>query len=79
MDIGIQIKNFIESRGMTQTFLSEKSGVPTVKLNLILNGKRKLSLEEYERLCWALGVDVGTFLKPRPPAGVTLKDPTPAA
>lgn len=77
MDIGIQIKEYIESRGMTQTFLSEKSGVPTVKLNLILNGKRKITLDEYERVCWALGVDVGKFLSPRPP--VTLKDPTPAA
>jgi transcriptional regulator with XRE-family HTH domain len=67
MDVGIRIKNFIDAKGMTQTFLSAKSDIPVVKLNLILNGKRRLSLEEYIKLCWALDVSVGTFLEPHPP------------
>ena len=38
-----------------------------VLLNLALSGKRRLTFEEYEHICWALGVGVETFLEARPP------------
>lgn len=71
MDVGTRIKDYLESKGITQAFLSAKSGIPPAKLNLALNGKRKLSLTEYESVCWALGVNVDAFMKPRPPEGVS--------
>lgn len=67
MDVGTRIKAYLDSRGISQTFLSRKSGVPLVKLNLVLNGKRKLTLSEYQTICWALDVGVDTFLEARPP------------
>lgn len=67
MDVGIKIKNYLESIGMSQSFLSSKTGIPMPKLNLALNAKRRISLDEYETVCWALNVPVGTFLEPRPP------------
>ena len=70
MDVGARIKGYLESKGITQTFLSAKSGIPPAKLNLALNGKRKLSLTEYESVCWALDVNVDAFMEPRPPEGV---------
>lgn len=71
MDVGTKIKEYLESKGISQAFLSSKSGIPTAKLNLALNSKRKLSLPEYESICWALGVGVDTFMEPRPPKGVS--------
>ena len=68
MEIGMKIKNYLDSKGISQTFVSKKIGISTSKLNLILHGKRKLTLSEYETLCWALGVGVDTFLDARPPA-----------
>lgn len=68
MDVGTKIKNYLEERGISQAFVSSRSGIPPAKLNLALNSKRKLSLSEYESICWALGVGVGTFMEPRPPA-----------
>lgn len=67
MDVGTKIKNYLEKNGISQAFVSSKSGIPPAKLNLALNGKRKLSLSEYESVCWALGVGVSTFMEPRPP------------
>jgi transcriptional regulator with XRE-family HTH domain len=67
MNVGTKIKSYLEEKGISQAFVSSKSGIPPAKLNLALNGKRKLSLSEYESVCWALGVGVSTFMEPRPP------------
>lgn len=67
MDVGMKIKGYLESKGVSQAFLSTKSGIPPAKLNLALNGKRRLSLPEYESICWALGVGVDAFMEPKPP------------
>lgn len=72
MNTGIKIKAYLNSKGISQTFLSNKSGIQATKLNLALNGKRKLTLDEYETICWALEVDVGTFLEASPPTEVAL-------
>lgn len=66
MKTGTKIKTYLDERGISQIFLSEKSGIPASKLNLALNGKRKLTFDEYESICWALGVGVDTFLEPKP-------------
>ena len=71
METGIQIREYLEEIGVSQIFLSKKSGIPPAKLNLALNGKRRLTFEEYETICWALGVGVETFLQPRPPKSPT--------
>lgn len=67
MDVGVKIKDYLDSHGISQVFLSSKSGIPPAKLNLALNGKRRLSLPEYQMICWALGVGVDKFMEPRPP------------
>ncbi len=59
------IKEYLEELGMTQAFLSRKTVIDTCKLNLALNGRRKLSLNEYSLICGALKVDTNFFLKPR--------------
>ena len=71
MDVGMKIKGYLESKGVSQAFLSTKSGIPPAKLNLALNGKRRLSLPEYESICWALGVGVDAFMEPKPPKGAS--------
>lgn len=67
METGVKIKEYLDGRGISQAFLSAKSGIPAPKLNLALNGKRKLTFSEYESICWALGVGADTFLEPKPP------------
>lgn len=67
MQVGEKIKIFLGETGVSQAYISKKTGISTSKLNLSLNAKRKLSFEEYEMICWALGVSSDRFLTPRSP------------
>ena len=60
------ILNYLEERGITQTFLSKKTGIGLSKLNLALRGKRRLTIPEYEAVCYVLDLPVETFLVARP-------------
>lgn len=65
MSAEMKIKLYLVSNGISQTFLSGKTGIPSPKLSRSLKGKRKMSLDEYELVCGALGVGVDQFLEPR--------------
>lgn len=71
MDVGVKIKSYMEEIGMSQIELSEKSNIPPAKLNLSLNSKRKMTFDEYQVICWVLGVGVDAFMSPRPPEGIS--------
>lgn len=60
-----KIKAYLDENGITQAYISNKTKISAPKLNLSLNGKRKLSLEEYELICGALNVNTDKFLKMR--------------
>ena len=64
MDVGAMIKDYLEENGISQAFISRETKINPVKLNMSLNGNRKLGLEEYVLICGALKVDANTFLKP---------------
>lgn len=66
LKIGVMIKEYLDCNGISQTFLSRKTGIELPKLNLALNEKRGLSLEEYALICGALKVNTDKFLKPIP-------------
>lgn len=65
MEVGKRIKQYLLDNGISQAFLSRKTGVNAVKLNLSLNGERKLTFDEYAKICGALKVNTDKFLKPR--------------
>lgn len=67
MQPNLDIKKYLENNGITQAFLSRKTGIPAPKLNLALNGERKLTIEEYSLICGVLGVNTDFFVKPRLP------------
>ena len=67
MDVGIKIKKYLEENGISQAHIGKKAGLNLTKLNLALNGNRKLSLEEYALICGVLRVNTDFFLKPRLP------------
>lgn len=59
--IGLKVKKYLDEKGIKYSFLSEKIGMPMNLLSPLLNGKRKMSVEEYFAICEALGVSVDTF------------------
>lgn len=68
MEVGNKIKEYLEENGISQAFINRVTKIDTVKLNLSLNGKRKLTFEEYSLICGALKVNTDFFLKPRMPS-----------
>lgn len=54
MFIGKKVKQYLIDHGISQAFLSSKSGMSRSKLNLTLNGKRPLSAEEFVLICKVL-------------------------
>lgn len=67
MEVGAKIKEYMTSNGISQAHISRKTGIPLPKLNLALNGNRRLTFEEYELICGAFGVGCDAFLEPRAP------------
>lgn len=62
-----QIKVYLREKGISQAHISKVTGIPEPILSMILNEKRKMTLEEYSLICGALKVNTNKFLKPRLP------------
>ena len=58
---------YMKEQGISQSTLSQKIGISAPKLNMALQCKRRLTLEEYAMICSALNVNADMFLKPRAP------------
>ena len=58
---GSDIKKYLIENGIKQSYLSEKTGIPSPILNMILNDNRKIEANEYMRICDALGVPLEQF------------------
>lgn len=55
MSVGNNIKLYLDKNGISQTFLSEKTGIKDNTLSNMLNGKRRILVEEYFMICEVLG------------------------
>ncbi|MEK5175129.1 helix-turn-helix transcriptional regulator [Heyndrickxia sp. FSL W8-0496] len=63
MEIQREIRNYIESNGIKFNYVAERSGIPIKTFYRIVNGSKKLSLEEFEKICFkGLSVDPSFFL-----------------
>lgn len=67
MCVGRKIKDYLHNNGISQTYVANKTGIPLQKLNLSLNGNRRLDFSEYELICGALSVPADKFLEPKLP------------
>lgn len=74
MCVGEKIKAYLQSTGVSQVWLSSQTKIPPTKLNLALNGKRRMTFEEYACICWALHVSADRFITPKAPEGVFDKE-----
>lgn len=58
---GLRIKEYLDNKGIRYSFVSEKTGIPMNILSPTLNGKRKMSAEEFILICKALNVPTDYF------------------
>lgn len=71
MDVGTKIRKYIDEHDISQIELCAKTHISPSKLNLSLSNKRKMTFEEYQTICWALGVGVDAFMEPKAPPDVS--------
>ena len=58
---GSDIKKHLEEKGIKQSYVSEKTGIPAPILNMMLNDNRKIEVNEYMKICDAIGVPLDQF------------------
>lgn len=56
--LGRKIKKYMDSKGIKQTFLAEKTKMSLQTVNAILNGNRKIEATEYFKICQALEISL---------------------
>ena len=59
--LGDRIKEYLDSKGIRYSYLSEKTGIPANILSPMLNGKREIKALEYFSICSALDIPLETF------------------
>ena len=62
MGVNEKIKEYIDTKGITQKFLIDKTGITPEKMSNICNGKRKVTGEELLLIARALEVNPNIFL-----------------
>lgn len=60
-----RIKKYIEDSGIKQKYICIKSGMNGSTLSLKLNNKRRLTANDIEAICHALGCTPNKFIKKR--------------
>lgn len=62
MKVYQKLNKWIEEHGIKKEFIAEKTGISSNKLSPILNGKRKLEVEEFILILGALNIDANTII-----------------
>lgn len=60
---GSSIKEYMKQNGIRQNFIAERTGISAPILNLILNNKRGIDVNEYIKICEAIGVEFSKFIE----------------
>lgn len=60
-----KLKQLIDDKGITYTFISNKTGIPVNTISRSLSGKRKLPADEMISICKATGIDLSDFAEDR--------------
>lgn len=61
MAIHERLNNRINEKGLKQKFVSEKSGIPPDRLSKVLRGVRKMTADEFLKICVVIDEDPNTF------------------
>jgi transcriptional regulator with XRE-family HTH domain len=63
--IAAAIAKYIEENGIKQVYLCEKTGLTKQCISKSIKGRRRLSIDEYEKICSALNVPYDYFFNMR--------------
>jgi transcriptional regulator with XRE-family HTH domain len=69
MAVSERIKNYMEKNNISQSDLSKVTHIALPKLNLALNGKRRMTFEEFALILGATNTTADMFITPVPLPG----------
>ncbi len=58
-----RVKQIVEDKGVSYTFISEKTGIPVNAISRSFLGKRRFPADEMVAICSVIGIDLGDFYK----------------
>lgn len=58
MTVAQKIKEIVDSKGVTYTFISLKTGISIDAISRSFSGKRRLSADEMLNICQVVGIDL---------------------
>lgn len=62
MNVAHKVKDLIDGKGITYTFISSKTGIPVDAISKSLLGKRRLSADELVAICKETHIDLADIL-----------------
>lgn len=57
-----RMKAYIDEKGISQKLMAENMDTTESRISLLLNGKRKMTVDDYVRACKAIAVPPTKFL-----------------
>lgn len=60
--LGVKVKEYIVQTGLKIGVVAERAGIPVNTFSAMLNGKRRITAEEYFSICNALNVPLEKFV-----------------
>lgn len=63
MQVAEKMRKYVVEKGLKQSAIAQKANMREDTLSTILNGKRKLTVDEYITLCIAMGVSPMAFIQ----------------
>ena len=63
MVVQSKIAQYLEEQGIKQSWLAQKTGLTDNMISGILNGKRKMTADEFVRICKAIGKSPNDFME----------------
>lgn len=62
MNVQSRISEYIRYAGIKQATICEKTGIRTDAMSAMLNGKRKMTADEFEKICRAIDKSPNDFM-----------------
>lgn len=62
MNVQSRISEYIRNAGIKQTVICEKTGIRPDAMSAMLNSKRKMTADEFEKICRAIDKSPNDFM-----------------
>ena len=62
MVVQTRVAEYIRNMGIKQTVISKKTGISVTALSAMLTNQRKMTADEFEKICIAIGKSPNDFM-----------------